>query len=322
MSVDLRIVAASRRRLEAAVRASTGDAVDQRLERFIDSGARSPKRLDAAFAAAQALRDLEVINADEAAYVLSELCSAYVESTSKGNPLGGKSLTTEAEIDRALKSIRRRDQAVMAALHRERGEVALAEMMLADPDAYGTLCAEGEISLMMDIPEGPPPSVTAAQPDEVAAVSEPILAYFTTEWGKDRYGAWQALLSAIHDAGPVSAIAAAQSIRGLGVISFEESLALVDLMIGSDVDEAAAADRESRRLANAIERIDVQLKQLPPPEGAADPRVAERERLTGLSAHRYNRLQAICLRRYGEHRMANLLIANPKEYERIREEEI
>lgn len=321
MSADLDLIATAMRRLEAAARASTAEEVDQRLDRFIVRGARSPERLDAAFAATQTLRDLELINADEAAYVLSELCSAYVERTSKSNPLG-KVPETEAEVTRLLDLSRRRDEAVMAALLRERGEVALADMLLNNADAYGTLCAEGEISLMMDIPDGESGPVSVKDPKQMAAVSERILGSLSSEMGAGWYDAWRAMTSAINDGGSASAVPAVQNLRDLGAISFEESLALIDMMVDSEVVEALEADREARRLAHAIESLEARLKESPPADGDTDPRVAEREHLSRMSMRRYDRWQAVCLRRHGEHRMANLLIADPAQYDRIRDEGI
>src|SRR5258708_4045042 len=65
------------RRLTSAVGARYGNLTDIRLDRIWQWASRSSRNIEAAFAAAQMLRDLETIDGAEAAYLFSVLYDRY-----------------------------------------------------------------------------------------------------------------------------------------------------------------------------------------------------------------------------------------------------
>jgi hypothetical protein len=132
--------------------------------------------------------------------------------------------------------------------------------------------------------------------------------------------AWRALCDALIGAEPFAAVAAIQSVRDIGGISFEESLVLIDMAIDPLVDDALRLDREYHRLERAIDESNRQ-HGIDEGDGAAD----ETRPLAWqvLQHRRYRRadgMMAVFLRRFGEHRLANLLTTKPEEYARIRDE--
>src|SRR5437588_9343021 len=77
-SVDQKRMAWAARRLTAVANARTMEAADRRLYRLSRWAARSARNMDAAFAAAQMLRDFETIDRAEAAFVFNELLDALL----------------------------------------------------------------------------------------------------------------------------------------------------------------------------------------------------------------------------------------------------
>lgn len=322
-SADPRRLSRAIRRLTAAVSARSSEAADARLYRFAQTAVRSAKNLDAAFAAVQRLRDLESIDHAEAAYLFGQLFEHHNDierESDEPDPDLARALEENVEHELIMAAMGDNDLASAVAFHRERGESELAEMMVNQADEYSTLCADGQLSLIDDKPPAEKATDQASPPATTHALSERVLALSATESIREWLPAWQALCAELRNAEPAAAVAAIQSVRDVGGISFDESLVLIDMAIDPLVDDALAADREYHRLERAIEECKRQLG-IEEGDGAAD----ETRPLAWRALHlrrsrRIEGITAVILRRFGEHRLANLLTMKPEEYARIRDE--
>lgn len=325
--VDQKRMAWAARRLTAAANAKTSEVADRRIFRLCSWATRSALNMDAAFAAVQMLRDLEAVDRAEAAYLFAELFdSILMKEMDDHEPDPDMVRAIEAGVELELISAASSDRelARTAAFHRDRGEEELADMLLHQPEAYGELRADGELSLINDKPSSEhaadpatPPSTSASTP---RLLSEHVLALSATENMRDWLVAWRALCDSLRQADPPSAVAAIQGVRDIGGISFNESLILIDMAIDPVVDEALAADREYHRLQRAIDEFN-RVHGIDEGDGADD---EARPLGWQILQHRRNRridgITSVVLRRFGEHRLANLLSTKPEEYARIRDE--
>ena len=319
--VDPDRLAKAVRRLTAAVNAKSSEAADSRLDRFALNAIRSPRNTDAAFAAVQTLRDLETIDRAEAAYLFGQLIEYRIDRERETrDPALERAIEDDVEYELIMAAMRDRELARAAAFHRERGEDELAEMLVQQPDEYGSLCAEGQLSLIDEKPLAENEAEPKNPPADAKPLFERVLALASTESGKEWMPAWLALTKEMRDAEPAAAVAVVQSVRDIGAISFDESLVLIDMAIGSLVDEALEADREYHRLERAIAECNRQ-HGIDEGDGAADEtRPLEWRVLYQRRFRRADGITAIVLRRFGEHRLANLAATKPDEYARLRDE--
>jgi hypothetical protein len=322
-SVDPKRMAWAARRLTAVANAKTKEAADHRLFRLCGWAARSTQNMDAAFAATQMLRDLETIDRAEAAFVFNELFDSLLwAEMDDRTPDPELVRAIEEGVDLDLITAARSDQETVrtAAFHRDRGEEELADMVLHHADAYSDLRTEGEESLVIDKEWSQIPAPVRPPPTSPPALTEHVLALSATETFKEWMAAWPAFCKSLRGTDPASAVAAVQGLRDVGSISFNESLILIDMAIDDLVDEALAADREHHRLERAIDEFD-RVHGIDVADGAAE---ESRPLARRVLMHRLNRridgIKAVVLRRFGEHRLANLQATQPEEYTRIRDE--
>src|SRR5258708_17650798 len=244
------------RRLTSAVGARYGNLTDIRLDRIWQWASRSSRNIEAAFAAAQMLRDLETIDRAEAAYLFSVLYDRYrrKENDDLYEAAGEAFLDgVEIELVRAAERAARRTTADV--FYRERGEEELADLVLHERTLYGQLCADGEHSLF----EGKPKSKAEMGPPELPAppcdLAERIVALAATESGRDRVPARAAAYEAVGQADPAATVAAIQSVRAIGGITFDESVGLLEAAIEPIVGAELESDREYHRLQRAVEEF-------------------------------------------------------------------
>ena len=311
--------------LTAVANAVTAAEAEKRFDQFLFRVEKTAEYAEAGFAAAQALRDLETIEPFEAAYVFESIYDVLADEI-EGNDAELAALV-QAYVDVLLASEQARARARAADTLRRaelraefleaRGEWTLATMLLEQQDAYADMCAEGTISLVegkqspdVGIPPHPNRQTTAL-------IGERIIALAATETGPETLQQWHALVDALRDDDPASGVAAVRTMREIGVLSFEESIGLIDEIVGGLAINAIDADRDCARWERQMAAIK---KASGVGEDGNFPPGAEPFEWKALEARRErrtDRIMAVCLRRYGEHRMANLLIENPAEYSRI-----
>src|SRR5437764_1045977 len=87
--------------LASVARATRPKAAERRMDRFLSRVEGSVEAADAAFAAAQVLRDMQVIDAGEAAFVFQEVYACWEEKYQAGDPVYRRA---RKELDRAIRN--------------------------------------------------------------------------------------------------------------------------------------------------------------------------------------------------------------------------
>jgi hypothetical protein len=321
--IDLALVRRAVRRLTAGIEAPNAELADARLDRMTRWGARSPRNTNALFAAVQMLRDLGAIDLAESAYLLNGMFDDIVWRElhdDKTDPDLARAIEDGVDINLVTAAMHEQERARMEAWYRDRGEEDLAAILAKDFEAYTELCVAGQISLIDDKPsreeQKPQRDDTAA----AALLAERILALSGSESVADWHRAWKQLCDAMRDVDAATAIPAIQSLRAVGGISFEESFVLVDMVVTDEVSATMDADREYYRLRRELDEVERSLGISYEPGVPDETRPLPWQILNQRLNRRFDGLTAIALRRYGEHRMASLLIDKPDEYQRIRDE--
>lgn len=288
------------RQLTALAEARTAVEAERRLEQLLARAEGSIEVRNAAYVAAQVLRDSGVLSRAEAAYVFSELFAFHVEV----HPENGCSDVIEAWF------------------HRARGETALAELLVRDERAYRYLVAEGEFSLVEDKFAPDEDVAEEADPATVAAICERVTALAAAETVRETLATHRGLHDALKGADVASGMAAVQALRGIGLVSFRESIGLVSQVLSGLVNMEIEGDRECARVQRRIEALRGTEGAQAGGEPVAESTKAELAVLESRYDARSNAVFAACLRRFGEHDAATLLIEQPKEFDRWAEEAV
>jgi hypothetical protein len=312
---------------------------EHRFERIMDRCGESLDFMEATFSAAQALRDLGTIDQAEAAYIFSSLYSAwedqyeendrviqkllqgYVNRPSEEPPPQTEATDKDPRLEKLLDRMSRRKWELESSFHRVRGETSLSHMILENPGQYQELCVNGQFSLAIE-DRFPPEDDATAEPDakRVALITERIIALAATETGRETLRAWQEFAEAEMGGDAAAGAAAVQRVRELGLVSADEAVGLMDTVLGGVMSSAIEADRECARLRLAIDAVreryglDYEGRLS---DGTVHPEWTFFDR---QHERRANGVMAYWLRRYGEHRSANLLVENPAEYHRLVDE--
>jgi hypothetical protein len=293
---------------------------DYLIDRLFQWARRSWRRVDATFRAIQILRDLDVIDRAEAAYLFDGLLDHLPrKDTQEARDQLAAAVTGGVEYELIVAAMRDKDKRHAELFHRERGEDELADLIADQPDAHTTLCAEGAVSLLHEKPSDSPPL-----PDRptVIPLAEHVLALSATETFKEWVPAWHALCGALRDAEPAAAVTTIQSMRDVGAISLDESVVLIDMAISTPVFDALQGDREYRRLERTLETF-VREHGIDEGDGASDEaRPLEWQVLEQRRMRRFYGITALVLREFGEHRLASLIVTDPEEYNRLRDDRV
>jgi hypothetical protein len=313
---DLRLVRIIARRLSAALEIREEAAADVRIDAIMQRTLRSDRHLESTFAAVQMLRDLGTIDQDEAAYLFHSIIDARQwDDASELDSGTAKLIENDPEqVELIIASMGHHDLLEMETFYRSRGEFALADLVHGDVDTYDEMVARGQGSIFDEKNHGGGLPEDERSTDS-CEVMERVLALSSHESIKEWLQSWKALVESLERVTPATAVRAVQEARDIGALTFEGSLRLMDQVIHDPVWEECYADRHFRQLERKLESMD-EAPGRGDHAGAKEPtfeyRMTEAE-----VARRYNGLKAVVLRRFGEHRMANLLIDDPAEYDRI-----
>ncbi|HEX4684259.1 MAG TPA: hypothetical protein VH277_16190 [Gemmatimonadaceae bacterium] len=312
LTADWPVVQKAMRAIMRGVTTANGSLADERLERITGQLAGSSARFaDAAYLAVQILRDLDRIDESEAVYLLDAICDARMERFEDNDAEYQAMLLAGGPLEEHISGMMQRRHALEAQYHLARGETALARMIVEDYEAFGQLRAEGEIVLLDDKPM--PAVLEPPDPARVAALTEAIVRLAATENSHEAYKSHVALFEEKRDGHVMSAIAAVQQAREIGVLSREESVSLLDDMVGEVVLDAMEADRETARITRRMLAI---TQELTYEIAMNDPHYIELDRRRSLKA---DRLTVMYYRRFGEHWIANLLKDDPIAYDEMRQ---
>ena len=280
---DSPLVAAAAKQLLRAANERTSHAAKRGMQEFRDSAYESDATFEAAFLAAQMLRDLDRIDHDEMAYVLDYL------------------------FDDPLKRRRRFDASTFA-FYRAHGESELATKMEKRRATYVQDTFDGELSLIAGKPPGGDRPVVDTEAS-VADIAERALALSAAAAKPDRVREWNNFVRAARTVSVRAAVGAIRSLREIKTLTPHEYAALVNTVIEPAIDQLCDADRLIHRLRRAAG-----------PEGhkivGASP--ADRSRRRNAQRRltvRLRRVRAAYLRQLGEHDLANLLRSKPLLYE-------
>lgn len=328
---DDKLVARFAKYLAAVARAEFAPLADRRFDRFLGRAERSPEGTEAAWAAAQRLRDLDEIDPAEAAYVFNSIFDVHAEALCTADREHQRLLkehlaawekdasSAERSHDQLMEQLMLRSRAIECEFFAARGESALAALCRDDPDAFGLLCAEGALTLVEDKPTEDEGRVTPGSQTAAARIGERILALASTETVRDALRENEALYRAMDGGDPASGVTAVREMRELGAITALEAHGLIDEIVGGVTANMQEADREWSRIDRTLRshRKALGLDIMDPwPED----RSFETLVLEYRQERRSERLMVMNLRRFGEHELANLLLTDPDEYERRRQE--
>jgi hypothetical protein len=254
------------------LRADSGAQAERRLRRLCSTVVQRDW-IEPAFLAVQECRDLGILGSLEATFLLDTL---YRAVRGQYSTTGDGRMTPE--------------QAFMIA----RGEDAAAMALRWSPREYDWRCSSGALLIMER--RAVPEMWGDEEPDprEVLVISKYLAAFAGSETPLDRKAAANVVEGAILLTQSIDAVAAIQSMREVGMITFAQSLAFSFMAVRGRRNEALATDRENAR------------RHL----GQRDPDGTFSDRRSEL-------LLAATYRRVGEHRAANMLRKTPAEFDRL-----
>ena len=172
--------------------------------------------------------------------------------------------------------------------------------------------------MIHDRPPADEDSVAASQA-VASRIGERILALAATETVRDALRENEALFRAMQTGDPASAVSAVREMREVGAITPLEAHGLIDEIIAGVTSAMHELDREWSRLGRALEShrkaLGLGLTDAWPEDAPFEIRV-----LQYRQQRRSDRLMVMNLRRFGEHELANLLLADPDEYYRLSQE--
>ena len=316
--------------LRAVTEARTEKDAESRLERVLARAEKSAGFTNAAYVAAQVLRDADVLDRAEAIYLFTTLYDLWEEEYSETDAqyqaclqryvahetTPGHAAGQELTIDDLQRELREIGTTFEARFHRARGEVALAQLLLRDTAVVRDLAAVGEVSLVIDA--GTADGAIPDQPDRarVGVICERIAALAAAETTRETLAMHHALYAELRGTDVASGMAAVRALREVGLVSFNESIGLLSDVLDPLVLAEIDADRECRRLQLRMD----ELKTAARLAGPVDEAIAEDPDLWARYEARTRVLLAMCLRRFGEHEAATLLIEQRDEFERCESE--
>ena len=316
------------------VNACDTDEAYMRLDNFVRRAEKSTEKCEAAFAAVQAARDLGAIDDAEAAWLFREvalvavrplewedseianLTNAYRELLRQApRDERGIPVPPEDELEEIERGRDRCRAPFMAAYHRERGESALATLIVESLDEYGEQCESGESSLMLYQLELPPWLLSSPDPERVAYFEGRIARFAKAKNKRECDAAMDMLRRGIERPDIVSAVTAVQRARDSGTIPKELAVVLMEAFLHAAVWDALECDRPYVQLQRSLRAVNDVAECI---HDTKKWRAIASERQRAITARvttrfygateRVSRLRACWLRRFGEHELANTLL--------------
>jgi hypothetical protein len=275
---------------------------------------------EALYAAAQSLRDLDVIDDEEAAFIADDCYEARSEEFLDHDPVyqrivgaAARTISDTVLIDQM--AVRERE--IAAIFHEARGETRWAALIR--DSLFSAYVAEGDLRLfgsefvtyeMLALIDAPP------EPAQTAAVLERLLGVMARETIKEVVVAHRVLDDVVDEGSARSAIAAFRQALDMGVITKAQHAGLVYELVGSAWRTLMESDHEMMRLERRHEAAVAARENTP----AASPEDAERaridvERLAERCTARSDALLAGLFRQVGEHAIATEYMADPRGFE-------
>jgi hypothetical protein len=237
---------------------------------------------DAAFLACQILRDLDILDPEEAAYLFVQLWRSSAD--------------IRVVDDEALEYFR------------SHGEEGLAALIVDDPEVFRAVLDSAADSLLDKKPLRHSRPKQADDPVRIASMTERLLALSASAEGPEREATWASLKDAMKGLSPEAQLRAASRLKEIGALSPAEHAAVVEHVSVSLMASLTMYDREMRRRSRSN---GLGGGEVPSPF----PR-RERDDRYSLPPRSW-RIQVAILRQLGEHELANLYLSNGGAYREL-----
>jgi len=313
-------------RLRDVIECRCRERAERRFEKLRSAIDESVVDCEALYAAAQWLRDLDVIDDEEAAFIAHDCYDARRDDLLDHDRVYQRILRAARRATSAtgaLDELTVRDREVAAIFHEPRGETRWAAMMRADDSSFSAYVAEGELRLFGSefVPCEMLASIDAPlEPARTAAILERLLGMMAGETIKEALDALRALNDVLDEKSARSAIVAFRQALDMGVITKAQHVALVYELAGDWWRTLMESDHEMMRLERRHEAATLANEKAP-----ASPEDAERarkdlERLADRCTARSDALLLGLFRQLGEHAIASAYAADPRGFEEMASE--
>jgi len=316
MSARLRNVIESRWRERAERRFA-------KIQRAIEA---SVVDCEALYAAAQWLRDLDVIDDEEAAFIADDCFEARSKEFLDHDRVYQRILEEAARTesgDRLLDELSARERELATVFHEARGETRWAALIRAGDTAFLAYVAEGETRLFGSefVPREMLLAIDApTEPARTAAILERLLGVTAGETLKEALAALREFDDVVGEGSARSAIAAFRQALDMGVITKAQHAAMVYELAGGWWRTLMESDHEMMRLERRQQAATAASEEAPASQEDAERARINVERLAERYTARSDALLAGLFRQLGEHAIASAYVADPRGFERMASE--
>jgi len=290
-----------------------------KIQRAIDM---SLLNCEALYAAGQSLRDLDVIDDDEAAYIADDCYEARSKEFLDHDRVYRHILGAESDTS-ILDALAAREREVAAIFHEVRGETRWAALIRAGDSAFSEYAAVGELRLfgsefvpceMLVSIDAPP------EPARTAAILERLLGVMAGETLKEVLAAVRVLDNVVEEGSARSALAAFRQALDMRVITKAQHAAMVYELAGSWWRTLMESDHEMMRLERRHQAATAASEKATASREDAERARIDLERLAERCTARSDALLAGLFRQLGEHAIASAYVADPRGFERMASE--
>jgi hypothetical protein len=308
-------------RLRDVIECRCRERAERRFAKVEHASDVSVENCEAVYAAAQSLRDLDVIDDEEAAFIATDCFDARCEEFLDHDRVYRHIIESAVRADSDTgvhDKLGARGRELAAIFHEARGETRWAAMLRAGDSSFLDYTTEGELRLFGSelVPCEMLTSIDApSEPAKVAAILERLLAIMAGETIKEVVAAHSVFSRVVGEGNARSALAAFRQALEMGVITKAQHAALVYEIAGDWWRTLMESDHEMMRLERRRDAAIAASKKSPAsPEDAERARI-DLERLEERYEARSDALLAGLLRQLGEHAIAGAYLVDPRGFE-------
>jgi hypothetical protein len=267
------------------------------------------------------LRDLDVIDDEEAAFIADDCYEARCEEFLDHDRVYRQLIESPARADDDTgihNELAARGRELAAIFHEARGETRWAAMLREGDSSFAAYVVEGELRLFGSelVPCEALVSIDApSEPARAAAILERLLAMMAGETIKEVVVALGVFSHVVGEGNARSALAAFRQALEMGVITKAQHAGLVYELAGDWWRTLMESDHEMMRLERRHEAAIAASEKTPASREDAEGARIDLERLTERYLARSDALLAGLLRQLGEHAIAGAYLADPRGFE-------
>jgi hypothetical protein len=308
-------------RLRDVIECRCSDRAERRFAKVERASDVSVRNCEAVYAAAQMLRDLDVIDDEEAAFIADDCYEARCEEFLDHDRVYRQLIESAARADSDTgvhNELGARARELAAIFHEARGETRWAAMLRDGDSSFSAYAVEGELRLFGSefVPCDALASIDApCEPAKAAAILERLLAMMAGETIKEVVVARGVFSDVVGEGNARSALAAFGQALEMGVITKAQHAALVYEIVGNWWRTVMESDHEMMRLERRHEAAIAASEKTPASREDAERARIDLERLSERCLARSDALLAGLLRQLGEHAIASAYVADPRGFE-------